>query len=84
MHAARNIVGSPNTKRSRILLIPLPPRKAVLTTPENYEDRFAAYKTYIKTTATLVAESLGQVVDEATLDADVDAMVEFEIALANI
>merc|ERR1711962_902947 len=58
--------------------------RSVLTTPENYEDRFAAYKTYIKTTATLVAESLGQVVDEATLDADVDAMVVFEIALANI
>ncbi|CAL4099551.1 unnamed protein product, partial [Meganyctiphanes norvegica] len=58
--------------------------RSVLISPDSYKERFEAYKTYIKTTATILAESLGQEVDTDMLDADVEAMVDFEMSLANI
>lgn len=58
--------------------------RSVLTSPENYEDRVAAYKTYIKATAQIMTANLDQMPNEADLDQDVDDILAFEMALANI
>ncbi|KAG7158196.1 neprilysin-1-like isoform X2 [Homarus americanus] len=56
--------------------------RSVLTTPHNYEERINAYKTYIYTTASIIATSLGE--DPSNIDAEVLGVVDFEMALANI
>ncbi|XP_063881481.1 neprilysin-1-like isoform X2 [Scylla paramamosain] len=58
--------------------------RSVLVQMENYEERVAAYKTYITTTAELIAKSLGQTVDAAQLKKDVEDLLKFEEELAEI
>lgn len=58
--------------------------RSVLTAPENYEERFTAYKKYISTTARIIASSMGEVIDDADLAQQIDDFVNFEIAVANI
>ncbi|KAA0203827.1 hypothetical protein HAZT_HAZT010641 [Hyalella azteca] len=58
--------------------------RSVLTDQSNYEERFQAYKTYIKTTAQIIAADLGETVDEAALDQQVEDLVAFEVELAAI
>nr|XP_045607811.1 neprilysin-1-like [Procambarus clarkii] len=56
--------------------------RSVLTTPLNYETRITAYKTYMATTASIIAEALAQ--NASAIDAQVSDVLDFEMALANI
>lgn len=56
--------------------------RSVLTTPGNYEERFEAYKSYLVTTASIIATSQGQ--STSQIDAEVADVIKFETALANI
>ena len=58
--------------------------RSVLTTPEDYTDRIEAYKAYIKTTAQIIAASLGEVVSGIELDLQIENLLQFEMKLANI
>lgn len=56
--------------------------RSVLTAPQNYEERITAYKTYMASTASIIATSLGQ--DTSQIEAEVADVLNFEMALANI
>ncbi|KAG0716006.1 Neprilysin-11 [Chionoecetes opilio] len=58
--------------------------RSVLVEPENYEERLGAYKTYITTTAQLIAESLSQTADATQMEKDVEDLLAFEKKLAAI
>ena len=56
--------------------------RSVLTDPENYVERVDAYKNYIKSTATIIASSLGESFDDSHYSSSIDSLVEFEMAVA--
>jgi len=58
--------------------------RSILVQPDGYVERFNAYRSYINDTAHIIAASLNEVIDEATLAGQIDAMVNFEMSLANI
>lgn len=58
--------------------------RSILTSPQNYESRFLAYKKYIKSTAQIVASSLGETVFDGDLNSQIEDLVDFEILIAHL
>lgn len=56
--------------------------RSVLVDPDNYQELIDAYKTYISSTANILAGALGQ--DGSQVAADVEDLFNFEMALAKI
>lgn len=56
--------------------------RSVLVNPDDYQERIAAYKTYISDTANILAGALGQ--DGSQVAADVEDVFAFETTLAEL
>ncbi|KAK7072003.1 hypothetical protein SK128_020725, partial [Halocaridina rubra] len=57
---------------------------SVLINTEGYLSKVSAYKKYMASTASVIASSLNQTLEEDAIYEDVNAIFDFEMALANI